>query len=623
MKRAVDDQNSGAGAAGALGASSLAELDTLIEELTDWVERAPAWGPARACRALVRQLTDRMGLMRKRIDAPLVVATLGGTGTGKSTLVNAIVGHDVTEMGRQRPTTRRPVVICHSDVDVAALGIDVDEVELVCRDFPRLRRLVIIDCPDPDTTERENVDETNLARLRRVLPHCDVLLITATQQKYRSARVFDELALAATGARLLFVQTHAAPDDDIRDDWQTALADRYLPGRIYRVDSLAALETGDKAAPEAGDFDELLDMLTERLSGPAGNQIRWANLLDLMRATLDECESRLQAAAPAVRELIDVVEKQRAELAALMARRLEGELLDNRRHWENRLINEVAGQWGMSPFSLVLRVYGGLGALIANASLLRVRSTAQLVIWGAWQGQQAASRRRDERDADEAPRRAVGQAWDEVQLQSAALVVDGYAHEAGLPRSDDQDTPLIDEASHAADGFLDHATFDLQSLVSRLARKHARSLTRIGYELALGGLLVYLMGRLGWNFFYESWNQPERIFGMEFFVAAGFWLLVWCIVLVGIFTFRLRRGLSSQLAGLTETWCTAQNVGALFDRTMRACRDAEGFCETRSHLVARVEHLAGRLDPGPEMLGRVRYGTRFVGGHSFLVGGRT
>ncbi|MCV5902503.1 hypothetical protein OFN63_41035, partial [Escherichia coli] len=76
------------------------------------------------------------------------------------------------------------------------------EVRVVERDLAALRDLVIIDCPDPDTTEDPEQSGTNLSRLRSLLPHCDVLLVTATQQKYRSARVLDELAAAAPGARL-------------------------------------------------------------------------------------------------------------------------------------------------------------------------------------------------------------------------------------------------------------------------------------------------------------------------------------------------------------------------------------------------------------------------------------
>ncbi len=123
-----------------------------------------------------------------------------------------------------------------------------------------LRDLVLVDCPDPDTTEEMPSDspeisygagishaqsagtatpqagretDSNLARLRKILPHCDVLLVTATQQKYRSARVAEELAAAAAGARLVFVQTHADVEDDIRDDWRAVLADQYAAGTHF------------------------------------------------------------------------------------------------------------------------------------------------------------------------------------------------------------------------------------------------------------------------------------------------------------------------------------------------------------------------------------------------------
>jgi len=45
----------------------------------------------------------RATAIRVRLEAPLVVATLGGTGTGKSTTVNALAGDDLTEAGRRRP----------------------------------------------------------------------------------------------------------------------------------------------------------------------------------------------------------------------------------------------------------------------------------------------------------------------------------------------------------------------------------------------------------------------------------------------------------------------------------------------------------------------------------------
>ena len=178
----------------------LAEVDSLAGDLSAWAGRSPPWPTGRQCQALVRRLLGRVDTLRVRLDAPLVVATLGGTGTGKSTLVNALVGADVTAAGRERPTTRQPMLICRPDLALSTLGIDPDAVVTVKRDTPVLRDLVLLDCPDPDTTEDAAERGTNLARLRELLPHCDVLLVTTTQQKYRSARVADELATAAAGA---------------------------------------------------------------------------------------------------------------------------------------------------------------------------------------------------------------------------------------------------------------------------------------------------------------------------------------------------------------------------------------------------------------------------------------
>ena len=102
----------------------LAEVDALVGRLQHWAEGAPGWQPAEACRALVRRLAERAGLLRVRLEAPLVVATLGGTGTGKSALVNALVGSEVAQTGHQRPTTTRPTLICRPGLTPEMLGID-------------------------------------------------------------------------------------------------------------------------------------------------------------------------------------------------------------------------------------------------------------------------------------------------------------------------------------------------------------------------------------------------------------------------------------------------------------------------------------------------------------------
>ena len=129
-----------------------------------------------------------------------------------------------------------PILLVHPDFEVNALGLDLSQFQIKKIDTPMLRDLVIIDCPDPDTSEGAD-SGSNLARLRAILPHCDVLLYVSTQQKYRSARISEELADAAAGCRLVFVQTHADQDSDIRDDWKQNLAPAYQVPDMFFLDS--------------------------------------------------------------------------------------------------------------------------------------------------------------------------------------------------------------------------------------------------------------------------------------------------------------------------------------------------------------------------------------------------
>lgn len=64
-------------------------------------------------RRAVAQLDDYILPRYRSLDAPLLAVVGGSTGAGKSTLVNALVGHPVTRAGAIRPTTRQPILLHH------------------------------------------------------------------------------------------------------------------------------------------------------------------------------------------------------------------------------------------------------------------------------------------------------------------------------------------------------------------------------------------------------------------------------------------------------------------------------------------------------------------------------
>ncbi len=120
----------------------------------------------------------------------LVVATLGGTGTGKSTLVNALVGAEVSSCRARAPhdataDARLPAGAAAGNAGHRSRGGDGHRAR--CAGVARPGAVGL--SRSGHDRRRSCCRGTNLARLRELLPHCDVLLVATTQQKYRSARV--------------------------------------------------------------------------------------------------------------------------------------------------------------------------------------------------------------------------------------------------------------------------------------------------------------------------------------------------------------------------------------------------------------------------------------------------
>jgi 50S ribosome-binding GTPase len=590
----------------------LAQTDELVERLRRWAEPETPWEPMSRSRALVRRLLDRVETLRIRLEAPLVVATFGGTGTGKSSLVNALVGQDVTKTGRQRPTTMRPVLIAHPDTELDVLGFALDEFDVARADAPLLRDLVILDCPDPDTTESETPG-SNLARLHRLLPHCDVLIYTSTQQKYRSARVGDELGQAATGCRLLFVQTHADTDDDVRDDWRRQLAAHYEVPEMFFVDSVRALREQQAGERPSGDFARLLDVLSTGLAASERVRIRRANLIDLIHAALEQCRRQLAAQRPGVEQLEAALEEQRQKLIGKMTTQLRSELLESRNLWERRLLTAVTQIWGFSPFSSVLRFYNGLGSFIASMTLFRARNTAQMALVGALEGGRWLRARQEQQQSEVRLRQLDTFGLDDNLLREAQLVAAGYATGARLDPSLVESASLEglrDEAARVEDQFLGDAGRKVDAIIDDLAVRNSGWFTRLRYELLFLVYVGFVLYRVGKNFFYDSFLREfldaaplaeAAYLSIEFYIAAGVFFLLWTGLLVMLFTRRLRRGLNRRIDALAAELAQSRLARGLFPQLEQAVRDIDVQVTRLTALAEATSELRSELATSPEL----------------------
>ena len=181
-----------AAASGALGEA----VESGGEQLPD--------APRRAATDVVRKVTERSAL----VGGHTVVALAGATGSGKSSLFNALVGARVATVGARRPTTSTPTAAQWGSEPAGDLldwlGVStrhhVTSTSSVA--VGSLEGLVLLDLPDFDSR-----DVSNRAEAERVLALVDLFVWVTDPQKYADARLHDDYvaALASHDAVMLVV----------------------------------------------------------------------------------------------------------------------------------------------------------------------------------------------------------------------------------------------------------------------------------------------------------------------------------------------------------------------------------------------------------------------------------
>lgn len=216
-------------------------LDVLRDRVrnVEFTDGLPGAEEGRTARTdILHQLDDYVLPRVRNPDTPLLIAVAGSTGAGKSTLVNSLVGEQVTTTGVRRPTTNSPVLACNpADMDWFSETFFLPA-------FPRVRQqglampgkdgmlvlapsecmpqgIAVLDTPDVDSAVAAHHEFA-----ATFLDTADLWLFVTTSRRYADARVWEFLQVARDRNTSLGVVLSRVPErgrDQLLDHFNAML----------------------------------------------------------------------------------------------------------------------------------------------------------------------------------------------------------------------------------------------------------------------------------------------------------------------------------------------------------------------------------------------------------------
>ncbi|MDO9106820.1 MAG: GTPase domain-containing protein [Methylovulum sp.] len=262
------------------------DYSELAEKAQHWAEQAGAagWLAPDAARQITELELRSPDSLFNNGARPLIVAFMGGSGVGKSTLLNRLAGKPIARTGIERPTSREVTLFHHHSVAIQQLPeqLPITQIKIAQHDEEAKKNIIWIDMPDFDSTE-----QSNKQLVLQWLPHIDVLLYVVSPERYRDEKAWQ--LLLAEGARhaWLFVlnQWDRGQIEQYDDFKQQLHKAGFFEPVIFKTVCSEDMQTDEFALLEETIVSLATDHIVEQLE-QRGQQLRKTELKQKLQQTL-------------------------------------------------------------------------------------------------------------------------------------------------------------------------------------------------------------------------------------------------------------------------------------------------------------------------------------------------
>ncbi|MBU2498708.1 MAG: 50S ribosome-binding GTPase [Proteobacteria bacterium] len=140
----------------------------------------------RSIRTEVDRLSRKLSLLE---ESQLTIGLLGGTGVGKSSLMNALAGEKIASVSHRRPHTDQVLIYKHAEAGpLSAPSLGEATWKEITHHSNAIRQIILCDLPDFDSLMGKHREE-----VLQFLEHLDLLVWITSPEKYADARFYEFL----------------------------------------------------------------------------------------------------------------------------------------------------------------------------------------------------------------------------------------------------------------------------------------------------------------------------------------------------------------------------------------------------------------------------------------------
>lgn len=303
---------------------------------------------------LAADLVKKIAVFFYKQHQPLLwVTILGGTGTGKSTLFNALCGRPISQTGMERPKTEGPIAYAHKNAAIEASfplkGIRIDRhplesgqfepvggaeglLTIVDHDRPEWSRWVLVDSPDLDS-----IAPANREMSRDLCLLSDAVIFVTSQEKYADEVPSQLLQQVIHAKKPYFLLLNKVQNRSAKEEWIRIVRNRGFSiraDRIWSVDYESA-HASDAVAGQPG-FREFASVFSDILSDaqqPSLRKIQLEHRIRLLHGAIDHLRQLLEKEDAACRDWLQRLDRRYHQTSQALIQNESGRFTQKNREY--------------------------------------------------------------------------------------------------------------------------------------------------------------------------------------------------------------------------------------------------------------------------------------------------